>query len=108
MTSHSPWLVLHSDLPLLQTSEVQELAGHLVDGRDVIAPSADGGTSAIGSTHDVSFAFGRGSFQRHLAQLDDPVVISSVGLLHDIDTPDDLRSGASTGRADWLKTYIVG
>ena len=72
----APWLILHSDLPLLTPADLQEMIGHLSSGGDVIAPSADGGTSAIGSTSEVAFAFGPGSFFRHLARLGDPRVFA--------------------------------
>lgn len=108
MQSNSPWLVLHSDLPLLQMDDVLRLAGHLADGRDVIAPSSDGGTTAIGSSRRIDFRFGPGSFHRHLARLEGPVVVTSIGLLHDIDTGHDLASAARLGRSNWMATYIDG
>ena len=42
--SRSTWIVLHSDLPLLQAEDLGALANTRTD---VIAPSSDGGTSAI-------------------------------------------------------------
>ena len=42
--SRSAWIVLHSDLPLLQAEDLGALANTRTD---VIAPSSDGGTSAI-------------------------------------------------------------
>ncbi|HEX2404568.1 MAG TPA: NTP transferase domain-containing protein, partial [Acidimicrobiia bacterium] len=44
----SEWIVLHADLPLLTASEVEELNESLIMAGAVIAPSADGGTSALG------------------------------------------------------------
>lgn len=102
----TPWLILHSDLPLLTPPDLEEMTAHLSSGGDVIAPSADGGTSAIGSTRELAFAFGPGSFFRHLARLGDPRVFASVGLLHDIDTPGDVKSAAATSRGAWLASYI--
>ena len=103
---NSPWLILHSDLPLLAAGDLVEMTNRLSSGREVIAPSADGGTSAIGSTDAMAFAFGPGSFARHLARLHDPLVFASVGLLHDVDTPGDIESAAATARGSWLATYI--
>ncbi|HEU4894752.1 MAG TPA: DUF2064 domain-containing protein, partial [Acidimicrobiia bacterium] len=45
-----PWLILHSDLPWVTVEDIEALMSVLEDGRSVIAPSADGGTSAIGSS----------------------------------------------------------
>lgn len=88
--SGSPWLILHSDLPLLGADDLQALAHVLLGGSPVIAPSSDGGTSAIGSTGPFRFSFGPGSFHRHLTRLETPVVVTRTGLLLDVDTPDDL------------------
>ncbi len=107
MQANSPWLVLHSDLPLLDQSDVTRLATHLAEGRDVIAPSSDGGTSAIGSSRRFEFRFGPGSFHRHLPQLETPAVVATLGLLHDIDTSADLASAAGLRRSGWMATYIV-
>lgn len=104
--ANSPWLIIHSDLPLLTTRDLKEVASHLSSGGDVIAPSADGGTSAIGSSRHIEFAFGPGSFSRHLPRLDGPRVFTSVGLLHEIDTPGDVDAAAATARGAWLATYI--
>ena len=104
--ANTPWLILHSDLPLLTTTELTTLTNPLSEGTDVIAPSADGGTSAIGSSGSMSFTFGPGSFARHLARLKDPNVFASVGLLHDVDTPGDVESAAKHRRGAWLASYI--
>lgn len=86
----SAWIVIHSDLPLLQEDDVDVLTRAVQAGSAVIAPSSDGGTSAIGCRGQFEFAFGKGSFHRHLARLPSPRVIARPGLLLDIDSPLDL------------------
>lgn len=88
----SSWIVLHSDLPLLHPEDVAALAEIVRSGAAVVAPSSDGGTSAIGWRGPFQFAFGPGSFHRHLARLGSPTVITRLGLLLDVDSPDDLEA----------------
>lgn len=102
LQSGSYWLVLHSDLPLLDVSDVDALSRHLAARRDVIAPSADGGTSAIGSSERVEFGFGVASFHHHLRMLSDPHVVARRGLLLDVDSPHDLSAASNTKRGKWL------
>jgi 2-phospho-L-lactate guanylyltransferase len=106
--SDSFWLILHSDLPLLHSSDVAALTRPLEAGQDVIAPSADGGTSAIGSGEAVDFAFGSASFHHHLQELRNPHVAVRRGLLLDIDSPGDLAAATTTQRGRWLGDIISG
>ncbi|MGD2103363.1 MAG: hypothetical protein PVG83_14120 [Acidimicrobiia bacterium] len=99
----SRWIVIHSDLPLLEVDELRELEG---SGPVAIAPSSDGGTSAIAADVPVQFSFGRGSFHRHLSRLVDAKVIASTGLLHDVDTASDLRSVLYHPRGAWLREVV--
>lgn len=105
-TSESAWIVVHSDLPLLDEADISTLGTALHEGRGVLAPSADGGTSAIGATGIASFCFGVSSFHQHLATLRDPVVVARPGLLLDIDSPADLRAAMATPRGAWLRDVI--
>jgi 2-phospho-L-lactate guanylyltransferase len=105
--SDSFWLVLHSDLPLLDSSDVDALTRPLEAHRDVIAPSADGGTSAIGSREMVRFAFGVASFHHHLQILTDPQVVIREGLLLDVDSPSDLSAASTTKRGMWLLDVLA-
>jgi 2-phospho-L-lactate guanylyltransferase (CobY/MobA/RfbA family) len=105
LDSHGSWLVIHSDLPLLTSVDVAALAGVLELGRPVIAPSADGGTSAIGWDRGLGFSFGVASFHRHLVSLDDPVIVSRRGLLLDVDSPRDLKAVAGTRDGGWLRDF---
>lgn len=100
------WLVLHSDLPLLTAKDVECLAAALEARESVIAPSADGGTSAIGGREPIEFSFGVSSFHRHLSRLPDPGVIARTGLLHDLDSPTDLDSSSTTPRGRWVAELI--
>lgn len=98
----SRWLVLHADLPLLGAGDVDALVTPLRAGRDPIAPSADGGTSALGGGGHMSFSYGKASFHRHLPRLGSPHVVVTRGLAHDIDTPHDLASARNHPRGAWL------
>jgi 2-phospho-L-lactate guanylyltransferase len=100
------WIVLHSDLPLLRVEELTDLAFASEDTGVVIAPSADGGTSALGGTEPLEFSYGPGSFHRHLARRSDAVVIARTGLLHDVDSPADLASARAHPRGAWLESVI--
>lgn len=96
------WMILHSDLPLLGAEDVRALVSGLETHGGVIAPSADGGTSAIGSREVFSFSFGVSSFHRHLQRLNHPAVVARPGLLLDLDSPLDLLSAATTARGRWI------
>ena len=98
-----PWLVLHVDLPLLTPEVLRRAIAVLSQSRPVIAPSSDGGTPLLGakSSH-FDFAYGPGSFQRHLRLLapERPVVVVDPKVTIDLDGPDDLR--ALSRRVGWL------
>ena len=97
-----PWLILHSDLPCLTPAEVQEALKLVGVNRHVIAFSYDGGTSALGGTGPFPFAYGVGSFHRHLHAGRLPTVLTSLGFALDIDRPDDLTVAARHPRGAWL------
>lgn len=103
----SRWLVLHADLPLIGVSDVEALARHLESG-PVIAPSADGGTSAIGSVGSTRFSFGDASFHRHLMAVPGARIVVRPGLLLDVDSPSDLRAAATHPRGAWIPDLIAG
>ena len=96
------WVVIHSDLPLLRVDDVALFADTT---HDVIAPSADGGTSGIASRSTIQFAFGPGSFHKHLARLINPSVVTSTGWLHDVDSPNDLASAMTHHRGRWIAEH---
>jgi 2-phospho-L-lactate guanylyltransferase len=103
---HLRFAVLHGDLPLLQP---EDLAAAVAAPADVIlAPSHDGGTSLLISPVPLRFAYGPGSFRRHLAaaaQMSTRVLVRT-GLAVDLDTPTDLTRAAATRRGAWLRVYL--
>ncbi len=100
------WVVLHTDLPLLTSGELGGVVEAVELGRDVIAPSSDGGTTLIGSVKTIDFSYGPGSFSVHVSKLREPEIVTELGLLHDLDSPDDLRSILSHPRGRWLAEII--
>ena len=98
----SKWIVLHADLPLLVAAELTELNAALSGAGSVIAPSADGGTSALGTSVSAAFFYGPGSFHRHLGSFPTAAIVARPGLLHDIDTFSDLESARRHPRGAWL------
>jgi 2-phospho-L-lactate guanylyltransferase len=105
--SGSRWIVLHGDLPLLSTSDVAAVAKPLSTGQAVIAPSSDGGTSAIGSDSEFRFEFGVGSFHRHLPRLPGAEIVVRTGLALDVDSPNDLAAAAASPRGTWLRDILT-
>lgn len=100
----SAWMIIHADLPLLGTADVASAARAVALGHTVLAPSSDGGTSMIGATRRVEFAYGPGSFHRHLAAAAslDPVIVTSTGWALDLDTPSDLEAARRHPAGRWL------
>lgn len=99
------WAILHADLPVLSARDLATAVELLAAGGSVIAPSSDGGTSLLGSsTDEFSFAYGPGSFHRHLRGLArcDPTVVVARGLLLDLDTPLDLSAARASVEGAWL------
>lgn len=104
--ARSDWLVLHSDLPLLTAADVRAVAEPLIAGTPTLAPSTDGGTSAIGSDQEFEFAYGASSFHRHLARLPDAKVVVRPGLALDLDSPADLGTAMASSAGRWLSSAI--
>lgn len=107
MDRSEPWLVLHSDLPWLTADDVDAVARPLEGGGPVLAPSADGGTSAIGSLGPMTFRFGPSSFHHHLAALPEASIVARPGLLLDVDDPADLRAATGSPRGAWLDEALL-
>lgn len=84
------WALLHADLPLLAKGELATALNLADEVGAALAPSSDGGTSLIASTGWFPFAYGEGSFQRHLRTLPGAAVVVRRGLALDLDTPADL------------------
>ena len=104
LQSRSRWIVLHADLPLLRAADLHTLTEK---NSDVIAPSTDGGTSAISAQHSIEFAFGPGSFHKHLWRLDSPRVVARPGLLLDVDSPSDLAAALKHPRGQWMADVLT-
>lgn len=103
--ANSDWLVLHADLPLIGVDDITALSRALENG-PVIAPSSDGGTSAIGARGHRDFSFGPASFHRHLKMLPEAEIVARPGLLLDIDSESDLEAAMSVPRGSWIRDLI--
>jgi 2-phospho-L-lactate guanylyltransferase (CobY/MobA/RfbA family) len=104
--SDSDWIVLHTDLPLLIGDEVSRFVEVMTEAEGAIAPSADGGTSAIGGHGDIVFGYGPASFSSHLARGPGMGIVSALGFLHDVDSYRDLESAMRHPRGRWLRTTL--
>jgi len=107
LAAGQPWLILHADLPCLSPDEVALALDVARAGERVLAPSYDGGTSALGGRGWHSFRYGAASFHRHLPAGRPPRVIASLGFLLDIDRPQDLIAAARHPRGAWLAESAV-
>ncbi len=87
-----PWAVLHADLPLLTEADLTHAMAAAGRTGWAIAPSSDGGTSLVVGEGPFPFAYGPGSFHRHLAARPDAAVVVRRGLAVDLDTPADLAA----------------
>jgi 2-phospho-L-lactate guanylyltransferase len=107
VASGQPWLLLHADLPLLDSEVLAALLAAVEDGQSVIAPSRDGGTPAIGaSVTTFDFGYGPSSFHRHLRRLapTDPKVLVDPRLAIDLDEPSDLA--VVRRRVPWMASIL--
>ncbi len=103
------WVVVHGDLPLLDKVSMTDCAEHLSAGRSVIAPARDGGTNLLAADRLIPFAYGAGSFHRHLTALAsrDKIVVTGAATAIEIDTPADLFAAAQLPGGDWLTPYLA-
>ncbi len=93
-----PWMVVHADLPLITGADVAAAQRALASEGHVLAPSHDGGTSVVGgSSPAFPFAYGVGSFRRHLAAAPAATVLIRPGLALDLDRVSDLRALRALG-----------
>jgi 2-phospho-L-lactate guanylyltransferase len=107
VASGQPWLLLHADLPLLDSEVLATLLAAVEDGQSVIAPSRDGGTPAIGaSVTTFDFGYGPSSFHRHFRRLapTDPKVLVDPRLAIDLDEPSDLA--VVRRRVPWMASIL--
>ena len=101
--------VLHGDLPILQVEDIHTLLGALpADGSPGVAigPDRNGtGTNALALQPPgvINFRFGRGSFAKHVAEVERAgvplVVVDRAGLGFDLDTPEDFARWRALGDA---------
>lgn len=105
------WMIVHADLPLLTAADLRESLDAVSSGNWVLAPSSDGGTSLIGGSGDphFDFAYGEGSFHRHLARLRrrSLKIVFRTGLALDLDRPSDLQAALSHPRGRWLADWVT-
>jgi 2-phospho-L-lactate/phosphoenolpyruvate guanylyltransferase len=95
-------LVIHADLPLLNTDEVHALVQAAERAGAAIAPDKGGsGTNAIALKSSAGFIpnFGHDSLARHRVSLPIAAIIERPGLALDVDTPDDLDAALAAGAA---------
>lgn len=101
------WIICHADLPLLAVSELRSAVEAVERGRTVLAPSSTGGTPMLGASSDrFRFAYGEGSFHRHLARSPDPLVLFGVGFALDLDEPSDLDAVLAHPRGTWVSGIL--
>lgn len=90
----SPLLIVHADLPLLETGDLAALLEPAEARGHAIAPDRHNqGTNALALSDPTNFpfAFGVGSFAAHLeATRGSASIIRRLGLSVDLDTPDDM------------------
>lgn len=98
-------LVVHADLPRLLPAEITAMVAALpIPPAVVLASDYTGtGTNAllVAPPHALPFQFGTGSFARHRADAAARslpyAVYRAEGIAGDVDTPDDMLSGATSG-----------
>ena len=103
------WMIVHADLPLVTPEEVSTAWNGIPRNGYLLAPSHDGGTSVFaGSGRPSSFAYGPGSFHRHLAGVRrHPLrVVATVGFLLDLDAPSDYEAATRHPRGSWLSSAV--
>ncbi|MDX1690494.1 MAG: 2-phospho-L-lactate guanylyltransferase [Acidimicrobiia bacterium] len=103
-----PWCIVHADLPLIGPVDMARVCEAVGPGAAVLCPSRDGGTNLFGAAEPLEFAYGPGSFSRHLsatAHLDRRVVVTT-GTSVDIDSPADVAGAARLPAGAWLRTFL--
>ncbi|WP_336971796.1 2-phospho-L-lactate guanylyltransferase [Sphingobium aromaticiconvertens] len=90
-----PMLVIHADLPFLESADIEHLLARAEEAGSALAPDLHGrGTNAIALAKyqpQFAFAFGPESFARHRRVLGrDVAIVNRVSLSRDLDTKADL------------------
>jgi len=101
-----PWAIVHADLPLVSLADltaVFEAGLH----HGAVAPSYDGGTNVLAHRgDDIQFAYGPGSFHRHVSAAPGAAVVVRPGLALDLDTPEDLAHITRLPQGAWLADLL--
>lgn len=96
-------LILHADLPLLETEDVRVLLAAAAPGCALATDGRGAGTNALAMRRGVriDLSFGPDSLRRHRESVRraglEPMIIHRAGLSLDIDVPDDLAAAARAG-----------
>ncbi len=94
-------LVIHGDLPLVTSDDIEALIEAAGERGCAIAPDRhDSGTNALAIAHDgpFEFSFGDNSFALHrAASAGQGIAVRRPGLSIDVDTPDDLDAAIAAG-----------
>jgi 2-phospho-L-lactate guanylyltransferase len=102
------WCIVHADLPLVTAADLAAVLAVARSG-PVLVPSYDGGTNLIAATgRSFPFAYGPGSFHRHLAAVPTASVLVRPRLALDLDTPRDLEVALALATDGWLARLILG
>jgi len=103
-----PWCIVHADLPLVIPADLAAVFD-LARSGPVLVPSHDGGSNVVASSGpSFPFAYGPGSFHRHLAAVPTARVLVHPRLALDLDTPRDLQHALDLAPDHWLERLILG
>jgi len=106
MRRQRPWAVIHADLPLVTPSALNGVFAASPAGT-VIVPSYNGGTNIVaGNGSGFRFAYGPGSFSRHLATNRQVTVHTDPHLALDLDTTADLDRAMTLAAGRWLALLV--
>lgn len=105
-----PWTVLHADLPLVSRADLEAAIARLENHEMVMAPSRNGGTNLVAGSSPFPFAYGPGSFRRHLGRAAGNgarvAVVVRTGLAIDLDDPEDLAGLRSLAAGTWVEDHL--
>lgn len=101
-------LVLHADLPLLESADIDALLEAAEACGIAIAPDRHGsGTNGLALIpgRRIAFRFGTDSFHLHRQQAPEAAVVERRGFAIDLDTPDDLAAVLEAGSERLVDQY---
>lgn len=99
---NGPLVILPADLPWLQRDDVEALIAAAAGGHAIAPDRRERGTNglALAAPRGFPFAFGEGSFRRHLFAVGEgAAIVRRRGLAFDIDTLADLDAALAQGFA---------